>query len=146
MADGTSIDAGQQCMPVERWVARRDAAARAGSTETKRPRLLTRRCDLARQHGLVPAQAGHPAQLPYPGPARLQPLLEFAGSARQWLPPGRAARLRAFVLQEYSDGRSLRQIAELADRSFSEIRKVLADAGVRRRPVGAPPAYPTRPT
>jgi hypothetical protein len=42
------------------------------------------------------------------------------------------------VVDQYAAGRSLRQIAELTDRSFSAIRSVLDRAGVRRRNSDAP--------
>jgi hypothetical protein len=42
------------------------------------------------------------------------------------------------VVDQYAAGRSLRQIAELTDRSFSAIRSILDRAGVGRRDSGAP--------
>lgn len=75
--------------------------------------------------------------MPYPARPRLEPLPEFAGQQGQWLPPGRAARLQAYVAEQYTAGRSLRELSELTDRSFSEVRKILDDAGVPRRGVGA---------
>ncbi|WP_242654216.1 helix-turn-helix domain-containing protein [Klenkia soli] len=47
------------------------------------------------------------------------------------------ARVERFVLEQYAAGRSLRELAELTDRSFSAVRKILDRHGVRRRPVGA---------
>jgi len=41
------------------------------------------------------------------------------------------------VVEQYLAGLSLRQIAELTDRSFSGVRRILASRGVRRRPAGA---------
>jgi predicted HTH domain antitoxin len=46
-------------------------------------------------------------------------------------------RFVAFVLEQYQEGRSLREIAELTDRSFSAIRNILDTRGVQRRPPGA---------
>ncbi len=46
-------------------------------------------------------------------------------------------RLAVFVLAAYAEGRSLREIAELTDRSFSAIRNLLERHGVHRRSVGA---------
>ncbi|WP_442929949.1 helix-turn-helix domain-containing protein [Modestobacter sp. VKM Ac-2979] len=46
-------------------------------------------------------------------------------------------RVEAFVLERYAGGRSLREIAELTDRSFSAVRNILDKHGVRRRAAGA---------
>jgi DNA-binding NarL/FixJ family response regulator len=43
------------------------------------------------------------------------------------------ARVETFVLEQYAAGRSLREIAELTDRSFSAVRNILDKHGVRRR-------------
>lgn len=52
---------------------------------------------------------------------------EFAGTARNGTAP--SAQLRAqledFVLAAYADGRSLREIGELIDRSQTAVRRVL---------------------
>ena len=45
--------------------------------------------------------------------------------------------LKAFVVASYDGGRSLRQIAELTDRTRSDIRAILATDGV-------PPAHTRR--
>ncbi|MGY1836283.1 helix-turn-helix domain-containing protein [Blastococcus sp. SYSU DS0510] len=50
------------------------------------------------------------------------------------------ARLEAFIVEQYAAGRSRRQLAELAeltDRSFSAVRKILDRRHVRRRSSGA---------
>ena len=49
------------------------------------------------------------------------------------------AALEAFVVEQYSLGRSLREIAELVDRSQTAVRRVLDKHGVHRRPSGATP-------
>jgi hypothetical protein len=73
--------------------------------------------------------------VPYPPRPQLKPLPEFAGQTRSGT---RATdRLIEFVLSEYAQGRSLRQIAELTDRTHSAIRNILDRAGVPRRPTGA---------
>ncbi|WP_169064427.1 helix-turn-helix domain-containing protein [Geodermatophilus dictyosporus] len=60
------------------------------------------------------------------------------------------AQVERFVIEQYASGRSLRELAELTDRSFSAVRKILDRHGVRRRGVGAarlgaePPAPPAR--
>jgi Helix-turn-helix domain len=75
--------------------------------------------------------------MPYPARPHHDPLSQFAGTRGQWLPPGGTAELTKYVVREYAQGRSLRELAELTDRSWSEVRKILAAAGVRRRPAGA---------
>jgi hypothetical protein len=47
------------------------------------------------------------------------------------------AGVEEFVLREYAAGRSLRELAELTDRSFSAVRNILYRRGVGRRPRGA---------
>ena len=78
--------------------------------------------------------------MPNPRPPQQRPLPAFAGTARTGTVPGRRlqAQLEAFVLAEYAAGRSLRQIAELIDRSPTAVRRVLDKHGVLRRAVGAP--------
>ncbi|MFC8502477.1 helix-turn-helix domain-containing protein [Pedococcus sp. NPDC057267] len=51
------------------------------------------------------------------------------------------AELLAFVAREYEAGRSLRELAELTDRTQSAVRRALDQAGVTRRPRGAQRAY-----
>ncbi|SDP46717.1 hypothetical protein SAMN05660199_03965 [Klenkia soli] len=75
--------------------------------------------------------------MPYPPRPHLRPLAEFAGTAWPACGPGMQARVERFVLEQYAAGRSLRELAELTDRSFSAVRKILDRHGVRRRPVGA---------
>lgn len=77
--------------------------------------------------------------MPYPPRPQLQPLPEFRGTATSRPSADLHAQLVAFVLAEYNAGRSLREIAELTDRSFSAIRNTLDRHGVRRRPPGALP-------
>jgi hypothetical protein len=78
--------------------------------------------------------------MPYPPRPQLRPLPAFAGTARIGTVPSRRlqAQLEVFVLTEYAAGRSLRQIAELIDRSPTAVRRVLDKHGVSRRAVGAP--------
>jgi DNA-directed RNA polymerase specialized sigma24 family protein len=71
-------------------------------------------------------------------PARSSgPLPEFRGTASSRTSPEQLDRLSTFVVEQYLAGLSLRQIAELTDRSFSGVRRILAPRGVRRRPAGA---------
>jgi hypothetical protein len=89
--------------------------------------------------------------MPYPARPRREPLPEFAGRRGRWLPPGSTIRLTQFVVKQYNDGRSLREISELVDRSHREVANILHAVGVPRRPVGAArlrenPRPITRPT
>lgn len=54
--------------------------------------------------------------MPYPPRPQLRPLPEFAGT-RDSTHPLLQARLEAFIVGQYVEGRSLREIAELVDRS-----------------------------
>lgn len=63
--------------------------------------------------------------MPYPPRPQLRPLPEFAGTARPRPDPAVQARVEHFVLDQYSAGRSLREIGELTDRSFSAVRNIL---------------------
>lgn len=78
--------------------------------------------------------------MPYPPRPQLRPLPGFVGTARSGTVPSQRlqAQLEEFVLAEYAAGRSLRQIAELIDRSPTAVRRVLDKHGVSRRAVGAP--------
>ena len=78
--------------------------------------------------------------MPYPPRPQLRPLPAFAGTARTSIVPSPRlrAQLEAFVLAEYAAGRSLRQVAELINRSPTAVRRVLDKHGVPRRAVGAP--------
>ena len=55
--------------------------------------------------------------MPYPSRPVLKPLEEFKGSATVRQSPEQRARLIAFAAEQYVAGRSLRQIAELTDRT-----------------------------
>ncbi|WP_299956726.1 helix-turn-helix domain-containing protein [uncultured Modestobacter sp.] len=75
--------------------------------------------------------------MPYPPRPQLRPLAEFAGTAVPRPDPAVQARVERFILDGYSAGRSLRELAELSDRSHSAVRNILDKHGVRRRPTGA---------
>ena len=75
--------------------------------------------------------------MPYPPRPQLHPLPEFAGTALSRPDPAVQARVEAFVLEQYAGGRSLREIAELTDRSHSAVRNILDKHGVHRRERGA---------
>jgi hypothetical protein len=77
------------------------------------------------------------ASVPYPPRPQLRPLPDFAGTALPRPDPAVQARVERFVLDGCSAGRSLRELAELTDRSHSAVRNVLDKHGVRRRPTGA---------
>ena len=53
-------------------------------------------------------------------------MLEFAGTASPRPDPVGQARVEAFIVEQYNAGRSLRELAELTDRSFSAVRNILA--------------------
>ncbi len=75
--------------------------------------------------------------MPYPPRPQRRPLSEFAGSAVSRPGPEVQDRVEAFVLEQYAGGRSLREIAELTDRSHSAVRNILNKHDVRRRRRGA---------
>jgi hypothetical protein len=67
----------------------------------------------------------------------VKPLPHFRGIATSRPTPELLEALATFVVEQYSLGRLLREIAELPDRSFSRVRKLLDSRGVRRWPPGA---------
>jgi hypothetical protein len=82
---------------------------------------------------------GYRAAMPYPPRPQLRPLPEFAGTASPRPDPAVQARVKAFIVEQYPVGRSLRELAELTDRSFSAVRKTLDRRQIRRRGTGAEP-------
>lgn len=76
--------------------------------------------------------------MPHPPRPTPRPLPEFAGT-RDSAHPLLQARLEAFNVGQYAEGRSLREIAELVDRSQTAVRLALDKHQVRRRPSGARP-------
>ncbi|GAA4732794.1 hypothetical protein GCM10023328_10100 [Modestobacter marinus] len=79
--------------------------------------------------------------MPYPSRPSLRPLPEFAGTARTGtvLSADLQARMEAYVLESYAGGRSLREIAELIDRSVTAVRRILARHKLPTRRAGARP-------
>jgi hypothetical protein len=75
--------------------------------------------------------------VPYPPRPQLDPLPEFAGTASPRPDPGVQQRVERYIVKSYEAGRSLRELAELTDRSFSAVRNILDKHGVRRRDSGA---------
>ena len=75
--------------------------------------------------------------MPYPPRPQLTPLPEFAGTAVSRPDSAVQARVERFIRDGYAAGRSLRELAELTDRSHSAVRNILDKHGVRRRPTGA---------
>jgi hypothetical protein len=75
--------------------------------------------------------------VPYPPRPQLRPLPEFAGTPSPRPDPAVQARVETFVVEQYAAGRSLRELSELTDRSFSAIRNILQRHGIRRRGTGA---------
>jgi hypothetical protein len=66
------------------------------------------------------------APVAYPPRPQLRPLPEFARTAGPRPDPAVQARVEAFIVEHYAAGRSLRELAELTDRSFSAVRNILA--------------------
>jgi hypothetical protein len=59
------------------------------------------------------------------------------GTASPRPDPAVQARVEEFIVEQYEAGRSLRQLAELTDRSFSAVRNILTRRCVHRRSSGA---------
>ena len=77
--------------------------------------------------------------MPYPPRPQLQPRPEFVGT-RYSKDRLLLERLEAFIVASYRDeGRSLREVAELVDRSQTAVRRALEKHQVRRRSAGAAP-------
>ncbi|MPQ98122.1 helix-turn-helix domain containing protein [Modestobacter sp. I12A-02628] len=76
--------------------------------------------------------------MPYPPRPQLRPRPEYAGT-RYSAHPLLQARLDAFIVERYAEGRSLREIAELVDRTQTAVRRALDKHHVPRRPAGARP-------
>ncbi|MCO7219511.1 helix-turn-helix domain-containing protein [Klenkia sp. PcliD-1-E] len=77
--------------------------------------------------------------MPYPPRPQLRPLPQFAGTARNGTKVSAEliAQLEDYVATSYMEGRSLREIAELVDRSPTAVRRMLDNRHVVRRPPGA---------
>lgn len=75
--------------------------------------------------------------MPYPPRPQLRPLPEFAGTASPRPDLAVQARVEAFIVEQYRAGRSLRELSELPDRSFSAVRNNLAKRSIYRRSAGA---------
>lgn len=73
----------------------------------------------------------------YPSRPRLDPLPEFIGTATIKQTPEQRQRLIEFCAREYEAGRSIRQVAELTDRTQTAVRRALTIAGVKRHGPGA---------
>lgn len=75
----------------------------------------------------------------YPPRPQLTPEPEFAGTAvdGRFLDRELRARLEAYIVTAYTQGRSLREIGELVDRSQTAVRRVLQAHDVPLRPAGA---------
>ena len=89
--------------------------------------------------GLTSPGLGTLGRVPYPPRPQLRPLPEFAGTASTGTVPSRElqARLETFIVDQYTAGRSLREIAELVDRTQTAVRRALDKHQVPRRPAGA---------
>lgn len=82
---------------------------------------------------------------PYPSRPVLDVLPEFKSTnSPRGQSPEQRARLLEFVAQQYEEeGRSLRELAELTGRTQAAVRRALDQAGVSRRPSGAPRVFPS---
>lgn len=80
----------------------------------------------------------HDEAMAYPSRKSLDPLPRFTASSGTRQTSDQRADLLAFVAAEYASGRSLRELAELTDRTQTAVRRALDQAGVARRPSGAP--------
>lgn len=76
--------------------------------------------------------------MPYPSRPTLAVLPEFAGTASTRQTSQERADLLAFVAEQYRAGRSVHELAELTGRTQTAVRRALDQAGVTRRPPGAP--------
>lgn len=81
--------------------------------------------------------------MPYPSRPVLEALPEFQGTATVRQSAEQRERLVAFSAEQYRAGRSLRQIAELTDRSQTATRRALRQAGIQLRGRGAQPTGAT---
>lgn len=68
----------------------------------------------------------------------MKPLRQFQGTATIKQTREQRQRLESFVAERYAAGYSLRQIAELTDRSQTAIRRVLRELRITPRGRGAP--------
>ncbi|MGY1669150.1 helix-turn-helix domain-containing protein [Geodermatophilus sp. SYSU D00710] len=100
----------------------------------------------------APARQSGPALSTRWSPVAEPGVIDGAGSAGPAAPAARArwyrqlstrtgcaGASRGLHLQQYTAGRSLRELAELTDRSFSTVRNILDKHRVHRRPAGASP-------
>jgi hypothetical protein len=80
---------------------------------------------------------GYRPAVPYPPRKEHRSVAGFAGTASLRADPAVHAQVERFIVEQYAAGRSLRELAELTDRSFGAVRNILDRRGVRRRGVGA---------
>ncbi|GAB3079783.1 helix-turn-helix domain-containing protein [Pedococcus soli] len=81
------------------------------------------------------AQVAHLHGLPRPAGARALP--QFRGTASPQPTAQQRRELIEFVARQYQGGRSLRELAELTDRTQSAVGRALDQAGVPIRGPGA---------
>ncbi len=84
--------------------------------------------------------------VPYPPRPQLRPLPQFVSTASPRPDPEVQQRVELYIVESYEAGRSLRELSELTDRSFSAVRNILDKHGVRRRGAGATALSEARPT
>lgn len=77
--------------------------------------------------------------MPYPNRPVLDVLPQFRDTnLSRGQTPAQRQELLDFVTEQYEAGRSLRELAELTGRTQTAIRRALDQAGIARRPTGAP--------
>lgn len=76
--------------------------------------------------------------MPYPSRPTLAVLPQFVGTASTRPTPQQRADLLTFLAEQYPAGRSVHELAELTGRTQTAVRRALDQAGVVRRPPGAP--------
>ncbi|WP_367652508.1 helix-turn-helix domain-containing protein [Intrasporangium sp.] len=76
--------------------------------------------------------------MPYPARPVPDPLPQFVGTATVRQTEEQREALLSFVEKGYREGRSLRELAALTDRTQTAIRRALSERGVALRPRGAP--------
>jgi hypothetical protein len=117
-------------------VAAADTASRSEPAEAERGTFDQLSPQGGRDLAGVSTARSSVRRMPYPARPRLEPLPRWRGT-RNRLRGDELLALKAFVIDSYADGLSLRQIAELTDRTWSDIRAILHTEGIGRRPAGA---------
>ena len=81
--------------------------------------------------------AGYRPAVPYPPRKEHRPVAAFSGTASPRPDATVHAQVERFIVEQDAAGRSLRELAELTDRSFGAVRNIPDRRGVQRRGFGA---------